>query len=820
MGSQIIADHTLQTISVNTVSGATSYVYNAVSTVNSVQQSNFEIQDNYNAGSGSTQFGLQARTNSTGNTFYAMETSVVGASGNGTISIVKSVAGTVTTLATYTLPIALSPATEIQFQDTQYTSNVYNMKFLVQTDTGNTSLTDLKAELWQQGTAEPTAWEMSTTDGDTNIQGTGYGGIWETPIAGTGLGTENLVSGYAESTTGDPATITNFSASPTDYTGSYPATVTFNASATYAHGTVSSYSINFGDGTTPVTTASVVNLTHSYTAAPAQAYTAVLTVTDSTSGTIQAQQEISANTSVTNDPTGTLALSRIGGNGITASNPLLVNIDTSGTPHSGTDPLVSYILNFGDGTSLDMPIPSGGGTGTLTLDTNHLYTTNARLTPTLTLVASDGATTIVTFTSHPTLLISSTPPTVAMSFNTTTSILTAVFSEDVGAALVSQTSGSPNYTPEGEPLWTDGSFGSALDVRNDNNGGSVSVSGAPFAYNSTNFTATWNLNGLVNSGSTSYTARLFATGIQDQAGNDLDGINSGIGGQDAKAHFGQAYPSTSVTLSTSGAWNTSMPLVFAPTSGFADTLQSLTTATVNSVASTQFTFPNNATINAELVALATGDTVIIEDFTGTFAALNGIYAINKIATGNHPFTFDVAINSSTLGDSGWVANSQGSFYFPAGQEVNLIGDLEQIVGITSPLPNSIPTTGLSTTAHGVYVGLASEYDTGAGDLYGYNKTFDETNIGQTTSIVRSTGSNLYLLGGGPSGEDDAIETFLQGLGYQLYGPDDASSTIYPDVWQITPSISTLSGSWDIYQSPTIGYLDNSGGSGGWATSGE
>ncbi len=283
-----------------------------------------------------------------------------------------------------------------------------------------------------------------------------------------------MVNNYAESTTGDPATITNFSASPTDYSGTYPTTVTFNASATYAHGTVSSYTINFGDGTTPVTTSAVVNLTHSYTTAPAQAYTATLTVTDSTSGTIQAQQVISANTSVSTDPTGTLTMDRMGGNGISASNPLLVHFQTTGTPHS-SDSLTSYILNFGDGTSMDMPIPAGSGTGTLSINTNHLYTTTGTLKPTLILVGNDGATTIVTDTSapEPTLLISSTPPTVSVSFSTSTNKLTAVFSEDVGTALVGQV--DSNDAALGDNLWSDGattagSFANDLDIRNDNNG--------------------------------------------------------------------------------------------------------------------------------------------------------------------------------------------------------------------------------------------------------------------------------------------------------------------------------------------------------------
>ena len=45
MASQVIAEDKLQSISNNTVSGSTSYVYNAVSTVNSVQQETVQIQE-------------------------------------------------------------------------------------------------------------------------------------------------------------------------------------------------------------------------------------------------------------------------------------------------------------------------------------------------------------------------------------------------------------------------------------------------------------------------------------------------------------------------------------------------------------------------------------------------------------------------------------------------------------------------------------------------------------------------------------------------------------------------------------------------------
>ena len=373
MASQVIAEDKLQTISNNTVSGSTAFVYNAVSTVNSVQQETVQIQNNYYAGTGSTKFGLQARVNSSGNTFYALETSTFNANGNGSFSIVKSDAGTVTTVGTYALTIPLAPATAIVYQDSQFTNVLYNLKFLVQTDAGNTSLTDLKAEVWQVGAAEPTTWQLATTDGDTNLQGAGYGGILETPTSGTGNGTVNVVSGYSQSTTGDAATINNFSgATPTGWSGTYPVTVTFNAAATYGHGTISSYVLDYGDGSAPLTSSAIVNITHSYTAAPAFSYTSTLTVTDSASATSIAQQVIAANTSVSTDPSGSLTTDRNGGNGISASNLLLIHFQAVGTSN-GSQALSQYMLNFGDGTSMNMPV---SGTGTFDLFVDHQYTAN------------------------------------------------------------------------------------------------------------------------------------------------------------------------------------------------------------------------------------------------------------------------------------------------------------------------------------------------------------------------------------------------------------------------------------------------------------
>ena len=517
-----------------------------------------------------------------------------------------------------------------------------------------------------------------------------------------------------------------------------------------------------------------------------------------------------ANTSVGTDPTGSLTMDRNGGNGISATNPLLVHFQAIGTANA-SHALTQYMLNFGDGTSLNMPV---SGTGTFDLFVDHQYTVNGRFTPTLTLVGNDTAAAVVTDTSFPTLSISSTPPMVTTTFSTSTNILSAVFSEDVGAALVGGVDSNDN--PTGEPEWTDGTvtagkFANALDVRNDNSGGNLTLTSAPYSYNASNFTATWNLTGLVSTGSTSYTARLFAADIQDQAGNDLDGVGSGFGGDDSTPiHFGTTYPTTNVTLSTSGTWNASMPLVFAPSIA-PNSIQSITTVNASGTPSTQITFTANAANEAILDAIGNGDPVIISDITAS--GLRSSMAFGTSIRQRPAGAATLTIPYGTL-LTGWVAGSAGTLHVSNPGEVELITALKQITGA-----GSIPMTSLVT--NGIDVGITSTFDTSTlTDPTGYNLSFDnETQLGSDGYIVRSvSGPHLEIVGGGPGGENDAVDAFLQSLGMQMYGPQNVYNGTYANVWQVTPSDSTLSGSWDIRSYPSVGYLDNSGGSGGWGYS--
>ncbi len=151
------------------------------------------------------------------------------------------------------------------------------------------------------------------------------------------------------------------------------------------------------------------------------------------------------------------------------------------------------------------------------------------------------------------------------------------------------------------------------------------------------------------------------TGIQDQAGNDLDGVNSGIGGQDATAHFGQSYPNSTLTLATGGVWNTAMPLVFAP-SIVPNDIQSISA----SGADTTITFTGNAANKQILQALTpngfTGGAVILEDMAAGYTALDGIWSVTAVTDTNATDTVTINANSTGLSDGSWVAGSSGSMH--------------------------------------------------------------------------------------------------------------------------------------------------------------
>ena len=465
-----------------------------------------------------------------------------------------------------------------------------------------------------------------------------------------------------------------------------------------------------------------------------------------------------------------------------------VHFETSGSAAAGHT-LASYVLNFGDGTVINMPV--GSGSGTLRLAMDHNYTADGNFSVSLTLTDDGGAVTV----SQQSILISSVPPNVpSASFNSSTGVLTVTFGEDVGA-----TAANGQY-------WTDGGFADALDLRNDSTGGSVSVPAGDFTYgptpgSNTTYTATWNLSGLVDL-SGHYTVRLLAADITDAAGNHLDGGMTGFGGNDylLPNGIGSGALSGSTTLyGPYGAgdtyeWNPALELV---------TPGDYTVTNITPYGKS----PNNTTETEVFMPSsggpAGGSVVYLQDLPGNFAALDGKYTV-QWSYGGYSV---IMANSTTYGtyDSTHPGSAITNSTITA-----LESDLHAMTG------SYLPTTGkplASPYTAGLYVGLASDFDT----TTPFNKQFDaESQLGGDGYIVRSDGTNLFLVGGGSPGEQYAIGAFLQGLGLEQYGPNAVPKTVYDNIWTVMPNLSasTISGTWDIRGSNSFPYFQYgwSGGS--------
>ena len=231
-----------------------------------------------------------------------------------------------------------------------------------------------------------------------------------------GVGTGDALTAYTDyssigrfSLTGSwtPATVANVApiastTGTTPTTGTAPLTVSFIGSNSYdPDGTIASYSWNFGDGTSSTST----NPSHVYSAAGT--YTATLTVTDNSGATSTASVVITV-----------------------SSAPVLTNIvpvasTTGTTPTSGTAPLVvsfvgsnsydsdgsivSYLWNFGDGTS------------STSSNVSHTYSAAGTYTATLTVTDNSGAkatsSIIITVSAVPVVTTSKTLRVSSMEIN-------------------------------------------------------------------------------------------------------------------------------------------------------------------------------------------------------------------------------------------------------------------------------------------------------------------------------------------------------------------------------------------------------------------
>ena len=149
--------------------------------------------------------------------------------------------------------------------------------------------------------------------------------------------------------------------------GTAPLQVTADASGSTAGSSpISSYSFNFGDGTT-VGPQSGATANHTYQSAGS--YTVTVTATDANNLTSQASKSVTVNAQQATGPTAALSVSPASGTA-----PLQVTADASGST-AGSSPISSYSFNFGDGTTVG---PQSGATA------NHTYQSAGSYTVTVT----------------------------------------------------------------------------------------------------------------------------------------------------------------------------------------------------------------------------------------------------------------------------------------------------------------------------------------------------------------------------------------------------------------------------------------------------
>lgn len=188
--------------------------------------------------------------------------------------------------------------------------------------------------------------------------------------------TSGATSTASATATVQPASPPKAALTVTPASGVAPLQVTADASASTA-GTnpISTYSFNFGDGTT-VGPQAAATATHTYSANGS--FTVTVTVTDTSGATSTAS---AAATVQASPPKAALTVLPSSGTA-----PLAVTADASAST-AGTNPIASYNFNFGDGTST-------GAQGTATAP--HTYTTGGTFTVTVTVTATDGSTATAT----------------------------------------------------------------------------------------------------------------------------------------------------------------------------------------------------------------------------------------------------------------------------------------------------------------------------------------------------------------------------------------------------------------------------------------
>ncbi|MCW2527231.1 MAG: hypothetical protein JWM76_2091 [Pseudonocardiales bacterium] len=139
--------------------------------------------------------------------------------------------------------------------------------------------TTFQAKVWNNTTAEPGSWQVTTTDSTTGLQTAGSIGLLTYASGSTTNAPQSITVDTLRATTTAPAApnVLPTAAFTSSVSG---ATASFNAGGSSdSDGTIASYAWTFGDGTT----GTGVTTSHAYTVS--NTYTVTLTVTDNRGGT-------------------------------------------------------------------------------------------------------------------------------------------------------------------------------------------------------------------------------------------------------------------------------------------------------------------------------------------------------------------------------------------------------------------------------------------------------------------------------------------------------------------------------------------------------
>ncbi len=238
-----------------------------------------------------------------------------------------------------------------------------------------TSPTTLNAKVWKDGTSEPAAWLLQSTDSTAALQANGGVGIWDylsgsSTNAPVTLAVDDLVAGPVGAVTPPPnqSPTASFTSSANNLTASFNA-----AASSDPDGTVVSYAWDFGDGQTGT------GVAPSHTYAVAGTYNVTLTVTDDKGATGTATNPVTT-TAPNVPPTASFTSS-------------VTNLSATFDGSGSSDPdgtVASYAWDFGDGQT---------GTG---VAPSHTYAVAGAYTVTLTVTDNQGATATTSLQVNPT----------------------------------------------------------------------------------------------------------------------------------------------------------------------------------------------------------------------------------------------------------------------------------------------------------------------------------------------------------------------------------------------------------------------------------